>query len=299
MPVGRLATEDAQRLAEVLLARTGTAMQVAAEIASEARGHPLFIDELVRHAAMSGGEKVTDLRLDDALWQRVQSLDSEERRVLDLACVLGAPASQEVVSQAVGMGLGELAPAIARLRASSLVRTGGARASDPIEPFHDRVREAVAARLDDGRRRECHMRIAAALERAKTMDPESVATHWEGAGQPEKAVRHTLLAGEQAAQALAFMRAAALFERAIGQLPAGDARIRMAHEQLGEALANAGELHLPLSWASPARAAVADRLAVDTPSTRAGHASIEKGSRGGSRRAPSDCDSGWPGSRST
>ena len=259
MPVGRLATEDAQRLAEVLLARTGTAMQVAAEIASEARGHPLFIDELVRHAAMSGGEKVTDLRLDDALWQRVQSLDSEERRVLDLACVLGAPASQEVVSQAVGMGLGELAPAIARLRASSLVRTGGARASDP----------------------------------------ESVATHWEGAGQPEKAVRHTLLAGEQAAQALAFMRAAALFERAIGQLPAGDARIRMAHEQLGEALANAGELHLPLSWASPARAAVADRLAVDTPSTRAGHASIEKGSRGGSRRAPSDCDSGWPGSRST
>ena len=68
-----------------------------------------------------------------------------------------------------------------------------------------------------------------------------LATHWSGAGEPAKAARHALVAAEQAAQALAFHRAARLCERALSLLPDGDPRRRAVREQLGDALAHAGE----------------------------------------------------------
>jgi tetratricopeptide (TPR) repeat protein len=239
--VGRLAKEDARRLAEALLTQGGGATGNAIDIASEAEGHPLFIDELVRHAAHSIAPPGRVLRLDDALWRRVQRLDPSSRRVLDVACLLGAPASQEVVGHAAGIDMGDLARSVSLLRAMNFVRTAGARVGDAMEPFHDRVREAIVAHLDADARRACHARIAAALDVAKGADPEVLATHWDGAGEPAKAATYTLVAAEQATQALAFRRAAALFERALGQLADGDPRRRGVREQLGEALANAGD----------------------------------------------------------
>jgi eukaryotic-like serine/threonine-protein kinase len=161
--------------------------------------------------------------------------------VLDVACVHGAPVSQEVVAHAAGIDMGELAHAVSLLRATNLVRTQGARVNDSIEPFHDRVREALVARLDPEARRSCHARMAAALELAKGSDPEVLATHWAGAGEPAKAARHALVAAEQAAQALAFERSARLFELGLSLLPESDPRARGVREQLGDALANAGE----------------------------------------------------------
>ncbi len=251
LSVGRLSRDDAHRLAEVLLAQAGgggagglgalRGLGSAGAIASEAEGHPLFIDELVRHAALASSAAPGALRLDDALWGRVTRLDDASRRVLEVACVLGAPVSQDVVAHAAGVDMGELARAVSLLRATNFVRTGGARVGDAMEPFHDRVREALVARLDEGALRSCHGRIAAALELAKTSDPEVLATHWAGAGDPGKAARYTLVAAEQAAQALAFKRSATLFERALEQLASGDPRRHVVYEQLGQARANAGE----------------------------------------------------------
>jgi hypothetical protein len=68
-----------------------------------------------------------------------------------------------------------------------------------------------------------------------------LSTHWAGAGEPAKAARHALVAADQAAQALAFHRAARLCERALALLPEADPRRRAVREQLGDALANAGE----------------------------------------------------------
>lgn len=240
--VGRLAREDARRLAEVLLAQAaGGGADSAGAIAAEAGGHPLFIDELVRHATLSRGGDCGALRLDDALWRRVQRLDPASRRVLDVACVLGAPVGQEVVAHAAGIDMGELARAVSLLRATNFIRTGGARVGDAMEPFHDRVREAVVARLDVEQLRSCHGRVAAALELAKVSDPQVLATHWAGAGDTPKAARYTLVAAEQAAQALAFKRAAGLFERSLTQLGDADPRRRIVYEQLGDALAHAAD----------------------------------------------------------
>ncbi len=241
--VGRLAKEDARDLAAQLLERTaGLSAEDAAAIAREADGHPLFIDELVRHASARRSDAPgAILRLDDALWTRVRRLDLSSRRVLEVACLLGAPVAQEVVANAAALEMDDFARAVALLRAANLVRTRGARVTDAIEPFHDRVREAVAARLDPDAKRECHARLAAALELAKDADREVLATHWAGAGEPAKAARHAIDAAEQAAQTLAFDRAARLFQRAIELIPETDPRMRGLRERLGDALANAGQ----------------------------------------------------------
>ncbi len=261
--IGRLAPADARQLAVSLLKRASPALIPDAEaIASEAEGHPLFIDELVRHAALATaaatttgeGSPAAAPRLDDALWARVLRLERAERRVLDAACVLGAPTPQELVAQAAGLEMREFARAVSLLRTSNLVRTGGARVTDAIEPYHDRVREAVVARLTDLERRECHERIASAFEASKAYDPETLAVHWAGAGQEAKASRYTVVAAEQASQALAFERAARLYQRAIDLAPEDDARRRPLRKRLGEALANTGQG--PLAAAEYERAAV-------------------------------------------
>ena len=242
--VGRLAPGDARQLATSLLKRASPALVPDAElIATEAAGHPLFIDELVRHAAMAAetGAEPAAPRLDDALWARVLRLERSERRVLDVACVVGAPMAQEIVAQAAGLELRDFARAVSLLRTSNLVRTDGARVSDAIEPYHDRVREAVAARLTDDERRGCHARIAAALEASKVADPEVLAVHFAGAGQDAKASRYAVAAAEQASLALAFDRAARLYQRAIDLSPDDAARRRPLRRRLGEALANTGQ----------------------------------------------------------
>ena len=238
----RLAREDARELAVRLLRRVAPGIADAGAIADEAAGHPLFIDELVRHAALtsSGEHPTAALRLDDALAARVDRLDASARRVLELACVLGGPTAQETVAQAAALDMGEFVRVVALLRTSNLVRTRGARVTDAMEPYHDRVREALVARMAPDAKRDCHERIGSALEVSKAFDPEVLATHWTGAGQPVRAAKYAVVAAEQAAGALAFDRAARLYESAIALLPESDPRREALRRQLGDALANAG-----------------------------------------------------------
>ena len=81
------------------------------------------------------------------------ALAATYRRVLEVACLLGAPVAQEVVATAAALEIDDFTRVVSLLRAAHLIRTGGGRVRDAIEPFHDRVREAVAARLDPDAKR--------------------------------------------------------------------------------------------------------------------------------------------------
>jgi serine/threonine protein kinase/tetratricopeptide (TPR) repeat protein len=260
--IDRLASDDARELASRLLQRVAAGGADAAAIAKEAGGHPLFIDELVRHLALTSGEHpVATLRLDDALAARVDRLDESARRVLEIACVIGAPISQETVAHAAALDMREFVRVVALLRTSNLVRTSGARVNDAMQPYHDRVREALVARMDPATARDCHEHIASALEVSKAFDPEVLASHWAGAGHPAKAAKYAVVAAEQAASALAFDRAARLYDWAIVLLPEGDPRRNALRRQLGDALSSAGkgsraaaEYEHAASFANPADA---------------------------------------------
>ncbi|MSP61409.1 MAG: serine/threonine-protein kinase PknK [Myxococcales bacterium] len=242
-----LPREEAAELAELLLrearpgragdAGDGEAAVSATTIAEEAGGHPLFIDELVR--SKLGGQE-GPLRLEEALHARTARLSGPERLLLEIIAVAGAPLSQETAAHAAAMPFGTFSEHVARLRGAHLVKTGGVRRGDAIEPYHGRVREAVLGHLDGATLRERHQRLALALEAAGDADPEALAVHWRGAGEPERAASYTVRAAADAATKLAFDRAARLYRLSLAiHPPGGDEEVRL-RTCLGDAFANAG-----------------------------------------------------------
>jgi serine/threonine protein kinase/tetratricopeptide (TPR) repeat protein len=235
----RLPPDDARRLAMLLLERLdGPAHHDPWAIAREAEGHPLFIDELVRHAAHARSEGT--LQLEEALWRRVARLEAPVRQLLEVIAVAGAPVRQDVAADAVAMEFSGFIRAATQLRVGSLVRTGGAQRTDSIEPYHDRVRAAVLGHLDDGARRAAHKRLAHALELSAQPDPEALAIHLHAAGENERAARHAATAADQAVAALAFERATRLYRMALELAPPTGEAASTLRRKLGDALANAG-----------------------------------------------------------
>jgi len=231
--VDGLAPDDAEQLAR----RCGGG--AAGLIAREAAGHPLHIAELARF--WNEGGEATTLRLDDAIAGRVRNLPVDHARALSMTVVAGA-LPQAVIADAVGLDGGVWWSALAALRASRLVRTHGPRGTDLLEPYHDRVREAVAARLAPEVIIDGHTRLASALERRGlgADHPDLLAYHLEGAGRPSEAAHWTARAADQAAGSLAFDRAAELYERSLALAAHPPEHEVSLRTRLGDALANAG-----------------------------------------------------------
>ncbi len=238
--LGRLAPSDAEELACLLTSRASDAVrEKAGFIAAEAMGHPLFIHELVRHVTMRRGATGESLRLDDVIQARMEELAPAVRDVLELIAVAGTPVPQITVARAASMSLAEFSRRIASLRVAHLVQTAGSHGAEVVRVYHDRIRASLLAGLDSDRLQAHHRALAEAFEAADGADPERLVTHWEGAGDVEKAVHYSIRAAKLAEDALAFDHAAGLYQRAL-YLHVGAGRQR--HDlmvKLADALARA------------------------------------------------------------
>ena len=188
------------------------------------------------------------IALDQVLWARVVRLPEPARRLLEVIAVSGRPLSQTAACRAVDLGQDERA-ALAVLRSGRLIRsagtsTGQAAEREVIETYHDRVRETLVAHLTPEARVDCHERLALALLDSGETDPETLAVHFQGANQPERAAAYFARGADQAAETLAFDRAAKLYRLALEMQPgAGDRSQedrRRLRTKLGDALADAG-----------------------------------------------------------
>ena len=81
------------------------------------------------------------------------------------------------------------------LRSTNFVRTSGAL--ERVEIYHDRIREAVAARLDPETLRRIHRRLADTLTARRIDDPEALFEHWRGAGDVERASTQAVAAARR------------------------------------------------------------------------------------------------------
>jgi serine/threonine protein kinase len=234
-----LRADEASELVERLVAgRIGSPSFDAASIVESSRGHPMFIEELVRYLAQPNA-RTGAVALDDALWARVASLAPEARQVLALVAAAGMPIAQGTVADAAGIPFTSLAEHAATLHAAKLVRLRGGRPDDPVEPFHDRVREAVYARVDARERASMHAALGHALE-GRRAGPELLFRHFAAANDAARAARYAEIAAENAARALAFDRAAALYENALALGGADPTHRRRLLTSLGDALTDAG-----------------------------------------------------------
>ncbi|HEU4734405.1 MAG TPA: protein kinase, partial [Kofleriaceae bacterium] len=240
--LGALSADDAEQL----VARLADGVDALATIdprtiARDAGGHPMFIRELMQHVALWKGDKPELPRIEDAIRARIARLEESSRMIVELVALAGRPLAQDTIARASRMEFGEFAQRAVQLRVGNLIRTRGPKQLDPIEPVHDRVREAVLGAFDSARRIELHERLAVALEAAPQADPETLAQHWRGAGHPQHALRYAVRAAEQASSAFAFRRAARLYQMALELGTSSPAHRRELMTRLGEALANAGD----------------------------------------------------------
>ncbi|MBK6693849.1 MAG: AAA family ATPase [Myxococcales bacterium] len=240
VPLGRLSAAEALELAEKLVARSGSGAGTAESLAKEAQGHPLFIEELVRHAAIVGtGHAVS--RLEDALWARVQMLPPAARAVLELLSVAGHPVGRDELDRASGIeDATEFERSVSALRAGRFVRASTLAGKKALEPFHDKIRSSVLAHVDAETKQSVHARLAVALEASPKPDPEALAEHWRGAGEADKAAQYAERAAQEALSAFAFDRAARLYRLVLVLRTPQEEELRDLRRKLGDALASAG-----------------------------------------------------------
>jgi tRNA A-37 threonylcarbamoyl transferase component Bud32 len=222
---------------------------LARSIARESQGSPFFVGELVEHAVsdLDGSadtlpkfeDDSTSATLDRLIVARLRRLPPETRRLLEVVAVAGRPLELEVALEVAALGF-EGPAAVANLRASNLIRIRRLRSHDAIEPYHDRIREAVARRVERLERPRLHRLLAERLERSESAEPETIASHWREAGEPQKESYWVAEAAAGAARALAFDRAAGLYARALDLEPAGSSERHRLQLSLGQALADAG-----------------------------------------------------------
>ena len=204
-------------------------------------GNPFLIQELARAVADPESRWTVDTSPDvhQALRARFTRLPPAARSLLETVAVAGHPVSELIARRACGLS-GSSWEDSGLLGAQHLVRFSVAADGRRLEPFHDRIREAVLADLSPLRASQCHRGLAEALEEGGSADPEVLAGHHEAAGNAERALHFSVLAAEQADRALAFDRAARLYRRAIGLVPQGNSQRVKLLAALAAALANSG-----------------------------------------------------------
>ena len=249
-------------------------------LVDESRGHPLFLDVLVRHrlAAGSSGTTPQVMSLDEAIRWHIRRLGPIEADILELLCIAGRPLSRQAVASIITVDPQGFDRRIAALIGARLAISTGNRASDLIDAFHTRIREAVLAHLDAEPRRHLHRRLALALEHQVDTDPEFLAAHWRAAGDDTRAVTFYENAARKASQSLAFDRATRLYRICLEVDPASlpgrpenrrSVRLGIA---LADALVNAGR------GAEAAREYLAASQAVEaieTPGTQGSFHALE------------------------
>ncbi|MBK8255170.1 MAG: AAA family ATPase [Polyangiaceae bacterium] len=243
MKLSQLPTDEARALVDRLLrALAGDTpldrIDVNALLA-EGGGHPLFLDALVRYRLQNTAD-TSPLRLDDALWARVENLSSRARRALIALSVAGKPLSRRVLEHALSADGEEMERLLAELRAGQFSRAWGSPENETLEPYHERLRETVLSHLQAEEKRALHGHLAIALETVGDAELEDLSVHWLGAGDMARAAQYAAKAGDQAAQAFAFDSAARLYALAVSLLPAPATERASLFVRLGDAHSNGG-----------------------------------------------------------
>jgi hypothetical protein len=214
------------------------APELVARVVAEAGGSPFFLLELLRF--MEGRElaEVAGKGLEAVLAERLQRLGAEARAVAEVVAVAGEPITMRIAGLAAGLAADDLRRHMSLLRSQRVVRAAGGRADDEVEPYHDRVREALLAGLADERRARHHRGLATALTGQAPAD--RLARHWHGAGEPERAAEHSWRAADEAQKTLDFERAAGFYQMALELGRFDDETRRRLRVALAAAFADAG-----------------------------------------------------------
>lgn len=222
------------------------------KLAKESQGNPLFAVESLRLLAESGcliqenGEWRLSVdkpaipnKVRDIIMRRLDMLDSTQRRLLDIASVAGDKIDPAILGGVLSMDRLLVLENLHRISRSALL----INPSDSAYRFgHAKLREVLYEELSSPLKREYHARVAEMMENeADGKDEFSVnelAFHYAQAGNKEKSIKYSLLAGEDARKRFSNAEAIDYFSYVLSILPDDavhfDQKI-LAQEGLGDA----------------------------------------------------------------
>ncbi|MBX3125392.1 MAG: protein kinase [Polyangiaceae bacterium] len=209
--IGALDEADAERLVRRRLGVDEVPRQLLAHVATRAQGHPMFIEELLRHALETRAVTVAERRvtkfsearasqvpssLKTLLATRLRNLPDAERGLLIAVAILSPPAELAVVAQMLELPLGTLQTISERLVERAILAWEGkshVRFHSPL------VRETLIEELAPEQRSELHERAANAWMVVLGPRTEELAHrighHLALAGQPDRAAGYFATSG--------------------------------------------------------------------------------------------------------
>ena len=188
-------------------------------VVATAAGNPLVLTELARAPALedagTGGPTI-----DPLVRARMAKLSPEVQAMLAVSSVAARPLPVAIAAHAAGIvGGHDEAATLSTERLATLRQVDGEMI---LHPAHDYVRAAVLASLDIEVKASWHEALARAFEAVQgpaRLDSQAVVEHWLAAGHPANAAHHAVAAAQNAEQALAFRRAADLYQIALSYGP--------------------------------------------------------------------------------
>src|SRR5207302_2386836 len=133
------------------------------------------------------------------------------KEIAQIGSVLGREFAYELIEPVAQRDEGELQAALGQLSAAGLLFCRGTAPHAFYLFKHALVQDAAYSTLLRGRRQELHARVAAALEQhfadLVERQPELLAHHLTAAGNSEHAVGQWLMAGQDAAERVAYLGA--------------------------------------------------------------------------------------------
>ncbi|MFO0686302.1 MAG: serine/threonine-protein kinase [Sandaracinus sp.] len=233
--------------ATVALARLVVGSDDAPRIARAAGGSPFLVEVLARGGAGAldalGTEGDVGELARRAVEARLSLLPGSAQGLVDVCMIAGHPIALEVATHVQREVDGERS-----LDGGTLRRvTDGRwiRAQRPLRgvvelaPYHDRLREIVTERVPRARRRALHLALARALEERRELDVMRLCLHYREGGALAKAASLAEVGAGEAAEQLAFGRAAELYAFALAHRDP-DARSHALRVALAHALVGAG-----------------------------------------------------------
>lgn len=245
LPLHPLTPEQVERLLLCVTAGKPVPRSVGDHIVAKADGVPLYVEELTKSVIESDLLADTDGRyertdplpefsvpstLTDSLEARLDRLGAG-REVAQFAAVLGREFSQALIEAVSPFERPSLDAALDELVRSGLVYRRGLPPRASYAFKHALIQETAYRSLLRSTRRDHHAQIADAYEtrlpELVEKQPEDIARHYEGAGNPAKAIAGFERAGRRAAERSAHAEAVAQYERALALID----RIPDEHER--------------------------------------------------------------------
>jgi class 3 adenylate cyclase/tetratricopeptide (TPR) repeat protein len=235
--LGPLTAADSAALLEALVAGGSLTDEVSERILERSDGNPLFLEQIARAVAESGGEldsSSVPTSLTGMLTARLDRLDDETKYAVQMASVLGTEFDRDTLLSLLGPN-GHDEEITELLRKGMLTTTPGG--SSRLAFQHALIQETAYSTILRRNRRVLHERVADHLVATRPHSAAEIARHFLDADQPESAFPYLVEAGTTATRSMALADAIRLFSTAVEHVPpdADPELVVAAHDGLGEA----------------------------------------------------------------